>query len=150
MSRDNTLSKEEKELLTLENEIKNRVQDKVRLENELESLAKNISQVKEKLITDKFKADGFIVNAQKESENIKALASSIYEKAKNTELALQDKMTELTEKERKLSVSQKQSDDLIKSNKGLEASLKSELAGVNNLKAKFNTLIDIIKKTLEV
>ena len=59
-------------------------------------------------------------------------------------------MTELTEKERKLSVSQKQSDDLIKSNKGLEASLKSELAGVNNLKAKFNTLIEIIRKTLEV
>lgn len=150
MSRDNTLSKEEKELLTLENEIKNRVQDKVRLNNELESLAKNISQAKEKLIADKSKADGFIVDAQKEAENIKALASSIYEKAKNTELALQDKMTELTEKERKLSVSQKQSDDLIKSNKGLETSLRSELAGVNNLKAKFNTLIETIKKTLEV
>lgn len=143
------LNKNEKEVLDLTSEIKSLNRQKSNLIIENNKLAENNSKLVENQIALEAKGKEIIEIAKGEADKIKEDASAIYDKVKVKENELNTAIGEHSLKVESLKTYQKQAEELIKSNLGLQDDLTKQKESLDGKVVKLNSLIEFIQKTLE-
>lgn len=130
------------DLEKLEKEISRLKKENVNLIRQQNEESAKLSKIVKEQLTISKQRDDFIAETKLLADNIIAKAKTVESKANEKNSLAEIKLAELN-------VLQKQVKDLISSNEGKEKNLAIEKDIVANLKSKFESLVSLIKATLE-
>ena len=136
------LSTEEQKYLAdrdyLKKDLKRLGSEKIKLENEISSVAKKVSDIKDNQIVLEKKAKEIIENAERDAKGLRDSAKNIERKASEERTETGKKLSEALNRQR-------EADSLVKSNEGKERNLLFEKSEVDKIKSKLLTIVKMIK-----
>jgi len=136
------MSRKEVMYLDLEKEVARLNKEKAILVRETNNVIVNLSGHKERQMIIEKSSKEVVVKAKLEAENIVKKAKNIETEAISKKSTVEIRLVNLDEQKQDLA-------KLIKSNEGLEKSLKLAKEDVNLLKSKLQKALEVIKETLK-